>query len=69
MDPEMILPDVIHLENIMDVFSNSPLLKYVLNSLIVALVATLIQIITGAMLAYAFSFMKFKGRNVLFGRG
>ena len=67
MDPEMILPDVIHLENIMDVFSNSPLLKYVLNSLIVALVATLIQIITGAMLAYAFSFMKFKGRNVLFG--
>ena len=67
MNPEMILPDVIHLENIMDVFSNSPLLKYVLNSLIVALVATLIQIITGAMLAYAFSFMKFKGRNVLFG--
>ncbi len=67
MNPEMILPDVIHLENIMDVFSNSPLLKYVLNSLIVALVATLIQIITGAMLAYAFSFMKFKGRNILFG--
>ncbi|MBO5610694.1 MAG: carbohydrate ABC transporter permease [Eubacterium sp.] len=67
MNPEMILPDVIHLENVIDVFKNSPLMKYIGNSLTVAIIATLIQIVTGAMLAYAFSFIKFKGRNVLFG--
>lgn len=67
MNPEMILPDVIHLENVIDVFKNSPLMKYIGNSLTVALIATLIQIVTGAMLAYAFSFIKFRGRNLLFG--
>ena len=67
MNPEMILPDVIHLENVIDVFKNSPLMKYIGNSLTVALIATFIQIVTGAMLAYAFSFIKFRGRNVLFG--
>ena len=67
MNPEMILPDIIHLENIIEVVTDSPLLKYVGNSLMIALAATAIQIVTGAMLAYAFSFMKFKGRNLFFG--
>lgn len=67
MDPTMIFPNIIHLENIIEVFNNSPLMKYVANSLIVALITTAIQIVTGAMLAYAFSFIKFKGRNLLFG--
>jgi multiple sugar transport system permease protein len=63
----MILPDIIHLENVIEVVKDSPLMKYIVNSLVVAIVATLIQIVTGAMLAYAFSFIKFKGRNLLFG--
>ena len=42
-------------------------MKYMGNSLIVAIVATVIQIVTGAMLAYAFAFIEFKGRNILFG--
>lgn len=67
MDPTMIFPNIIHLENIIEVFNNSPLMKYVANSLIVALITTAIQIVIGAMLAYAFSFIKFKGRNLLFG--
>ena len=67
MDPTMIFPNIIHLENIIEVFNNSPLMKYVANSLIVALITTAIQIVTGAMLAYAFSFIRFKGRNLLFG--
>ena len=67
MDPTMILPDIIHLENVIEVVKDSPLMKYIVNSLVVAIVATLIQIVTGAMLAYAFSFIKFKGRNLLFG--
>ena len=67
MDPTMILPDIIHLENVIEVVKDSPLMKYIVNSLVVAIVATLIQIVTGAMLAYAFSFIKFKGLNLLFG--
>ena len=67
MDPTMIFPDIIHLENVIEVVKYSPLMKYVGNSLFVALAATAIQIVTGAMLAYAFSFIKFRGRNLLFG--
>ena len=67
MDPTMIFPDIIHLENVIEVVKYSPLMKYVGNSLFVALAATAIQIVTGAMLAYAFSFIKFRGRNILFG--
>ena len=67
MNPEMILPDIIHLEHTIEVVKYSPLLKYVGNSLIVAIAATAIQLVTGAMLAYAFAFIEFKGRNILFG--
>ena len=67
MDPTMILPDIIHLENVIEVVKDSPRMKYVNNSLVVAIVTTLIQLVTGAMLAYAFSFIKFRGRNLLFG--
>jgi multiple sugar transport system permease protein len=67
MNPEMFFPDIIHLENIIEVVKYSPLLKYVGNSLVVAVAATAIQIVTGAMLAYAFAFIEFKGRNILFG--
>ena len=51
----------------MTVFFSFFKLKYIGNSLFVAIAATFIQIVTGAMLAYAFSFMNFKGRNLLFG--
>lgn len=67
MNPEMFFPDIIHLENVIEVVKYSPLLKYVGNSLVVAIIATAIQIVTGAMLAYAFAFLEFKGRNTLFG--
>jgi multiple sugar transport system permease protein len=66
MDPTMFFPDIIHLENVIDVVMYSPLMKYVSNSLIVAIVTTFIQLVTGAMLAYAFVFLKFKGRKLLF---
>ena len=67
MNPEMFWPNIIHLENLIGVVKDSPLLKYVGNSLFVAIVATAIQVVTGAMLAYAFAMMKFRGRNLLFG--
>lgn len=67
MNANIILPSVYHFENITKVLTESPLLKYVGNSLFIAGVTVFIQMVTGAMLAYAFVFFKFKGRNVLFG--
>ena len=42
------------------------MLKYIGNSLFVSVVVVAIQIITGAMLAYAMVFMRFRGRKILF---
>lgn len=44
----------------------APFFTFIKNSLIVSIVITAGQIITGALAAYAFSMMRFRGRNVLF---
>lgn len=44
----------------MSIFTASPMLKYIGNSLFVSVVVVAIQIITGAMLAYAMVFMRFR---------
>ena len=43
-----------------------PLLRFILNSFIVAGCITLGQIITCSLAAFAFSFLNFKGKNLLF---
>ena len=44
----------------------SPLLRYVGNSLFVSVITLALQIVTGAMIAYAIVFMNFKGKKALF---
>src|SRR5680860_1267387 len=60
------IPEVFHFENYRDVVTAVPLPRWFLNSLVVALAASLGQMITGSMAAYAFARIKFKGRNSLF---
>ena len=48
-------------------YFNSPIPRYIINSLFISLAIVFIQIITGALIAYAIVFMKFKGRGILFG--
>jgi multiple sugar transport system permease protein len=67
MDVSALFPEVWQWGNFREVFFNSPLLKYVWNSMWVSVVILALQILTGAMIAYAIVFMKFKGRNLLFG--
>ena len=43
-----------------------PMWRITLNSLIVALVATLAQLITGSMAAYGFARLEFRGKQVIF---
>lgn len=66
MDVSRFFPAEFQWENFYEVIFHSPLLKYVWNSLFVSAVTLLIQIITGAMIAYALVFLKFKGRKILF---
>jgi ABC-type glycerol-3-phosphate transport system permease component len=52
--------------NYRSAMTDIPMPRYMLNSLIVAGVITLGQIVTSVLAAYAFSFMRFPGRTALF---
>lgn len=52
--------------NYVRAWTQVPLLRFVLNSFIVAGCITLGQIITCSLAAFAFSFLNFKGKNLLF---
>lgn len=67
MDTSKFLPQSLHCENFITVIFNSPIPRYIVNSLLISLAIVFIQIITGALIAYAIVFMKFKGRGILFG--
>ena len=66
MDVEVFFPAEPQWNNFVSVILESPLLQYIGNSLFVSVTTLIIQIITGAMIAYAIVFMRFRGRNVLF---
>lgn len=67
MDTSKFLPQSLHWENFITVIFNSLIPRYIVNSLLISLAIVFIQIITGALIAYAIVFMKFKGRGILFG--
>ena len=52
--------------NFKDAMNNVPLLRFILNSFIMAGCITLGQIVTCSLAAFAFSFLDFKGKGVLF---
>lgn len=59
-------PKSFTLSNYVDVFNNQPAFKWAYNSIVVSLVATLALLIVSAMAAYAFSKLRFKGKNFIF---
>lgn len=44
-----------------------PMWRIAANSLVIALVSTVLQLVTGAMAAYGFARLTFRGKNVVFG--
>lgn len=62
-----LLPDSFTLEVLSDAWTSGRLGRYLLNSLIVAVVVTLFQVITSLLSAYAFALLDFPGRGVVFG--
>lgn len=66
MDVSKFFPAEFQWNNFYEVVFNSPLLRYVWNSLFVSVITLVIQIVTAAMIAYALVFLKFNGRKILF---
>lgn len=54
------------LDNYRNVFNDIPVLTYFLNSLIVAVLSTIGQVLIASLAGYAFARFDFKGKNVLF---
>ena len=61
-----ILPSHPTLDNYVRAFTQVPLVRFILNSFLVAGCITLGQVITCSLAAFAFSFLEFKGKNFLF---
>jgi ABC-type glycerol-3-phosphate transport system permease component len=64
--PPQWLPRPVVLENYLVVFTSLPFAKFLYNSLLVAGLSTLGQILTGSLVGFGFAHVRFPGRNVLF---
>lgn len=59
-------PDPWTLNNYKEIFTKRPFVKYLWNSVYIAVLTTLGVVIFSSLAGYAFAKIKFKGRNVLF---
>lgn len=64
--PPDLWPEAPRWSNYRSAMTDIPMPRYMLNSLVMAVVITVGQVTTSALAAYAFSFMRFPGRNILF---
>jgi sn-glycerol 3-phosphate transport system permease protein len=64
--PPPLLPRGLHLDNYQRVISSVPIFNYVLNSFIASCLVVIGQLVTASLAAFAFSFMVFRGKNLLF---
>ena len=53
-------------QNYSDIWTRIPLLTYILNTVKLTIIVTLLQLFTSSFAAYAFSKLRFKGKNALF---
>lgn len=64
--PPQLYPTQFSLKNYARALEQAPLLRYLFNSITQSTLVMLGQLITACLAAYAFAFIDFKGRNVLF---
>ena len=64
--PPVLIPKVPQWSNFTQVFKEAPFEVYLGNSLFVASIEVIFQVISAAMIAYALTQFKFKGKKVLF---
>lgn len=61
-----LVPGPYTFEVIQEAWTTGNLGRYLLNSLVVATIVTVCQVVSAVLAAYAFAFLKFPGRNVFF---
>lgn len=64
--PPRLAPSSLHLTNFKRALEQAPLLRYLFNSITQSSIVMIGQLITASLAAFAFAFIDFKGRNVLF---
>ena len=64
--PPRLWPSGLQLVNFQRALEQAPLARYLLNSIIQSTIVMLGQLITASLAAYAFAFIDFKGRNIVF---
>ena len=64
--PPRLIPRKFVVENYIEVFSAFPFVKFAINTVYISVTATLGQVLTCSMAAYAFARMRFRGRDTLF---
>lgn len=60
------IPETFHWENYKTIWTKIPMATFVLNTFKLTIIVTCLQVLTSSFAAYAFSKLRFKGRNVLF---
>ncbi|AFK06469.1 ABC-type sugar transport system, permease component [Mesotoga prima MesG1.Ag.4.2] len=65
-DPFSLIPKEFTMKNYVSVFTKVPFARYLLNSTVVALATTFLQLVTACLAAFAFARMRFRGRDVIF---
>src|SRR3954447_7039257 len=63
----VLIPNPPHPENYTNLIAQQPVLSWAWNSLIVSVLAATTETISSALVAFAFSYFRFPGRNFLFG--
>ncbi|MCS7459690.1 carbohydrate ABC transporter permease [Paenibacillus doosanensis] len=64
--PPRWFPSNVFLDNYKTVFTSTPLVRFIWNSFLIAIVGTAGRLITSSLAAYAFSFLEFKGKKFWF---
>ncbi|WP_223695387.1 carbohydrate ABC transporter permease [Leifsonia poae] len=64
--PPQLIPQPFDVSGYVQLFENEPMLRWMLNSILVSGVLTVIQVTTSALAAYGFTRLEFPGRNALF---
>jgi sn-glycerol 3-phosphate transport system permease protein len=64
--PPPIIPRAPSLDNYLRAVATVPIFRYLLNSFVASSLVVLGQLVTSSLAAFAFSFLTFRGRNLLF---
>lgn len=66
LDPKLLPSSFLNLDNYKAALERGNLLRYILNSFVIAFLGSAIRLIFSVLAAYVFAFYDFKGKNVVF---